>query len=361
MDFIEATRAYESWLAKNVPVLEADLRLKHQRMAESPLAFLRATYYRWAAQAPKRLEDWMEAPIVLAVGDLHVENFGTWRDDEGRLVWGVNDFDEAAYMPFGLDLVRLATSALLAAAEDGLRIGGAEACEAILAGYAEALERGGSPFVLEENEPALRRMALGAERDPEHFWSKMKKLPLCKKVPKKVRALLSDHIPAMQFRVCHRIAGLGSLGRVRFVALGEWQGGLVARETKPLLASAYGWALGRPDEKIRYRAIVKRAMRCRDPTVLVSGSWLIRRLAPHCSRIDLGSLPKSRDETLLLHAMGSETANIHLGSDEAIRAIRAELRRIDGQSLYRAALLMAEATRQDWELWREHLRKRARA
>jgi len=36
---------------------------------------------------------------VLAVGDLHVENFGTWRDAEGRLIWGVNDFDEAWRLP----------------------------------------------------------------------------------------------------------------------------------------------------------------------------------------------------------------------------------------------------------------------
>ena len=51
---------------------------------------------------------------VLAVGDIHLENFGTWRDADGRLVWGVNDFDEAAQMPYVLDLVRLAASALLA-------------------------------------------------------------------------------------------------------------------------------------------------------------------------------------------------------------------------------------------------------
>jgi uncharacterized protein (DUF2252 family) len=24
-----------------------------------------------------------------------VENFGAWRDVEGRLIWGINDFDEA--------------------------------------------------------------------------------------------------------------------------------------------------------------------------------------------------------------------------------------------------------------------------
>ena len=33
--------------------------------------------------------------LELSVGDLHVENFGTWRDSEGRLIWGINDFDEA--------------------------------------------------------------------------------------------------------------------------------------------------------------------------------------------------------------------------------------------------------------------------
>lgn len=37
---------------------------------------------------------------MLAIGDLHVENYGTWRDAEGRWVWGVNDFDEAFPMAY---------------------------------------------------------------------------------------------------------------------------------------------------------------------------------------------------------------------------------------------------------------------
>ena len=49
--------------------------------------------------------------MVLAIGDLHLENFGTWRDAEGRLVWGINDFDEAWALPYTNDLIRLATSA----------------------------------------------------------------------------------------------------------------------------------------------------------------------------------------------------------------------------------------------------------
>lgn len=67
---------------------------------------------------------------------MHVENFGTWRDVEGRLVWGVNDVDEAAALPYTSDLVRLATSAELA---DGVKVKLPAICEAVLDGYTETL------------------------------------------------------------------------------------------------------------------------------------------------------------------------------------------------------------------------------
>ncbi|MEJ0078689.1 MAG: DUF2252 family protein [Alphaproteobacteria bacterium] len=57
-------------------------------MAADPFQFLRATYWRWAETIFKICPDLKRAPHVLAVGDLHVENYGTWRDAEGRLVWG---------------------------------------------------------------------------------------------------------------------------------------------------------------------------------------------------------------------------------------------------------------------------------
>jgi uncharacterized protein (DUF2252 family) len=95
----------------------------------------------------------------MAVGDLHVENFGTWHDTEGRLVWGVNDFDEVARMPYATDLVRLVTSAIFAKRENGLAIDDAAAADVLLQGYSEYLEAGGDPFVLEESHPELREMA----------------------------------------------------------------------------------------------------------------------------------------------------------------------------------------------------------
>src|SRR5262245_20146622 len=101
----KATEAYESWLARYVSLIPADLKLKHERMAESPFPFLRATFYRWRQLWPESCPDLDAAPKVLGVGDLHVENFGTWRDHEGRLIWGVNDFDEACVLPYTNDLV----------------------------------------------------------------------------------------------------------------------------------------------------------------------------------------------------------------------------------------------------------------
>ena len=46
-------------------------------------------------------------------GDLHAENFGTYMDANGRLIFNVNDFDEAYVGPFTWDLKRFAASVAL--------------------------------------------------------------------------------------------------------------------------------------------------------------------------------------------------------------------------------------------------------
>ena len=110
-----------------------DLERKHEKMRDSAFSFLRATYWRWAETVLDVCPELPMRPQVLAVGDIHLENFGTWRDADGRLVWGVNDFDEAAEMPYALDLIRLATSALLADEDQSADAGAI--CAAILRGY----------------------------------------------------------------------------------------------------------------------------------------------------------------------------------------------------------------------------------
>src|SRR5437868_13651106 len=79
-------------------------------LGNDPFSFFRATYYRWTQQFDALDRSLSKAPVVLAVGDLHLENYGTWRDALGRLAWGINDFDEAFPLPYTNDLLRLATS-----------------------------------------------------------------------------------------------------------------------------------------------------------------------------------------------------------------------------------------------------------
>jgi hypothetical protein len=353
MKFEKATAQYEAWLGGRLRLLPADLRVKHRRMREEPFVFLRATYYRWARTWPDLCPDLASAPEVLAVGDLHVENFGTWRDAEGRLVWGINDFDEAWRLPYTNDLVRLATSAALAADARRLAVDRASAAAAILDGYRAALAARGRPYVLAEEHPALRAMVVARLHDPRRFWDRLRALrPVAGPVPAGARRALARALPdaGLARRIVHRVAGLGSLGRERYLALGEWDGALVAREAKALAPSAAAWAAGRRRGPIRYAEIVDRAVRCRDPFLRVQRRWVARRLAPDCAKIELADLARQRDELQLLRAMGWETANVHLGSAQA-RILEKDVARRSRNWLRRAASTMREAVREDYDAW----------
>jgi hypothetical protein len=355
MNIVKATRHFERWLGQRTTLVESDIRLKHQRMAETPFAFFRATFYRWMQVWPEVCPKLAKAPQVLAVGDLHVENFGTWRDIEGRLVWGVNDFDEAAPLPYTVDLVRLATSAQLAISEGHLALKSKDACVVILDGYRQSLRQNGRPFVLEEENTWLRQIATNELRDPVHFWKKMEVLPAARgKIPASAQRAMQHLLPdrKLKYRVANRVAGLGSLGHVRLVAIAECHGARIAREAKALAPSAVDWAAGKSDSAgILYQAILSRAVRDPDPFVRLFGRWIGRRLSPQCSRIELNVLPKDRDEHRLLFAMGWETANIHLGSPAAVKAITRHLESSPPKWLSGAAKDMAKAVVQDWRIW----------
>jgi len=358
MNIVKATHRFEEWLGRHTRLVKPDLRLKHQRMAEAVFPFLRATFYRWMQIWPEVCPDLAKAPQVLAVGDLHVENFGTWRDIEGRLVWGVNDFDEAAVLPYTIDLVRLATSAMVAIADGHMALKPKEACASILEGYKESLASHGRPYVLEEENTWLRQIATGVLRDPVHFWRRMESLPRIGEVPVSAREALEHLMPerGLSYRTVRRVAGLGSLGHIRVVAIALCHGALVAREAKALVPSSVYWARGEegPSE-ILYQAIISRAVRDPDPFVQLRGRWIVRRLSPHCSRIELSVLPTDRDELRLLSAMGWETANIHLGTVETQNHIRRHFSRLKPSWLFAAAKDMEKAVTRDWHDWKKSM------
>ena len=321
-------------------------------MCASPFVFLRATFYWWIQRWPLLGRPFADAPRSLAVGDLHVENFGTWRDAEGRLIWGINDFDELCELPYTHDLVRLATSACLASRDGQFSLSNRMMCDAIAEGYGECLERGGRPIVLAERHAWLRDIALGNPRDPVVFWQKLLKLPLARDgVP---RALLMAALPkgAASVRISRRVAGVGSLGRPRFVAIADSAGGLVAREAKawaPSAASRLGGALVGGDVASRLLSQVIRAV---DPAFAIRRPWIVRRLAPDCSKIEVADLPGTRDEQKLLRAMGWETANVHGYNSARRSAIARDLSSRQSGWLLAAAAAMADATVEDWRLWK---------
>lgn len=93
----------------------AAFRTKFRKMAADPFAFYRGTAALffddvgtledpWAVGAGRRV--WIQA-------DLHAENFGTYIDSGGRLVFDVNDFDEAYLGHWTWDLQRFVASVAL--------------------------------------------------------------------------------------------------------------------------------------------------------------------------------------------------------------------------------------------------------
>lgn len=353
---VSATRLFESWLAGQTTLVRADLAVKHRRMSQDVFSFFRATCYRWAQLWPHICGELHAAPTVLAVGDLHVENFGTWRDQDGRLIWGINDFDETHPLPYTNDLVRLTASAMMATEAHHLALTRKQACDAILTGYVEGVRSGGRPFVLEERHRWLRAMVMNDSRDPVKFWEKMNALPKANgPVPQEAKRALESLLPEQRlaYSVRRRTSGIGSLGRPRFVALVDWQGGRVARETKVLIPSAWVWARGnRGARTILYQDLLNRAVRCGDPEVRVRGTWLVRRLSPSCSRIELAALSKKRDEGQLLYAMGWETANVHLGSPRTIKSVQQDLAQRKSKWLRNAVKAMVQAVMEDWREWK---------
>lgn len=357
MKISKATRKYESWLRKELDVFEDDLLLKHTLLAKDPFAFLRGTFYRWVQVFPDVCKKAARAPIVLSVGDLHASNFGTWRDAKGELIWGINDFDEAAYLPYTQDLIRLAASVELAAETERLSIRLEEACEAILDGYCNGLEKGGEPFVIESDREWLQKAYGKSEASAEKFWEKLNQLPALEQdAPLEVRSMLEAALPSSQtqYRLVHRQAGVGSLGRPRFTALAESQDGYLAREAKVLLPSAVLWAHKKhKGAEILYEEVLARVVRRPDPLVKVYDGWVVRGLAPDRCRIGLSELGPERDETRMMRAMGGETANIHLGTRATVREVLADLKGRKLNWLRKSAQKMVEVTLNDWEMWKK--------
>ena len=350
MTFVQDNAAFETWLRKECDVVEADIAEKHKKMEKNPFVFLRATFFRWASRIERLCPQAKDVPRVLSVGDAHTENFGTWRDAEGRLVWGVNDFDEAALIPYPFDLVRLAASARLA---PNVKLGNSDVAKAILKGYCEGLEQAG-PALLDESESWMRKYVACTTDQRREFWEEVEDYPDAKP-PSGVEAALRSNLPrgASVDRFATRTAGGGGLGRPRYLVIAKWRGGWIVREAKALVPSAWDWAheiRGKP----RFLELAEGRFRAPDPHLALKHRFIIRRLAPDARKIDLKDLKGEELKFDLLEAMGFDIGAIHAATPGAPAKIVADLDKRRDDWLYVASKTAAAAVRDDYKAWCKH-------
>jgi hypothetical protein len=335
MGIVAANRAYEAWLKEQLggDVVARDLRLKRSKMSADAFSFLRATYWLWAESILDACPDLAPLPAVLAIGDTHLENFGTWTDREGRIVWGVNDYDECASMPYLLDLVRLAVSAALAGVPRHMSL--KSVCTTLLDGYREGLTKP-LAFVLDRSHLWLRTRFVVDERQRAAFWKKIEHerdaaaKRARKQPPQANLALFAKALPEPGIALAYwpHTAGTGSLGRPRWLGYGVWRSAPVLRETKALVPSGWVRAQG-GSARPRLNEIAHGRFRAPDPWYTADGLLLVRRLSPNSRKIDVES---RRDIAVLLQpellrAMGRDLAAVHLGTGDHGDALRADLDR----------------------------------
>ena len=368
-NIVKSTDAFEAWIRERTDVSEKLLEKKHRKMSEDAFPFLRATFYRWVEQWPavcsklgRRDQD-----VLLAVGDLHVENFGVWRDSRQRLIWGVNDFDDACELPFTSDLVRLATSAMLAASAARITVTAETVCGFMIEGYRTGLVKA-EPIVIPANGNApLTKLTRDTQEEPKKFWQskldaddnpEVDHRDLPKGLEDMFRASFRSRARAT-FRKQKSPGGLGSLGRRRFIAVETTRKGVYdAREAKALVPSALYW-LSRQDRMPSQTAtLLQHAIRIPDPYFQVHDRWLIRQLAPDIAKIEMPADPDDKRLVLapaLLRLMGRDTANIHLGSFSRAD-LEKRLKALDRDERWFAAATerMIANTCSDHAAWAEH-------
>ncbi|HEY1418726.1 MAG TPA: DUF2252 family protein [Myxococcaceae bacterium] len=359
------------------------LARKLSRMAASPFAFLRGTaplFYRVLRNAP-RLARGPETDGMLC-GDLHLENFGVYRPDKpsptaDRVVYDLNDVDEAFIGPLHLDLLRVLTSVLLAArgwgctAANGLELAGA-----LLDGYQRG-RAGGRAIPVPG--PVTRLLAVVSARKRRELLEKRTVVAGHRrkfligdnflKLPRSTRsacarafhrfaaaqAKAAGH-PFERFKVldvAFRVAGTGSLGAFRVAVLveghgtrdGAWMFDMKAMGESAGLAFATDSMEPGPD---RVATALRTLLRF-PPTMLgtvraLGHGLLVRRLTPQEDRLDWKTLPPGQRIPTLAFLGGLTAAAHRRGARRKLRPFdEADARRVLRNSAELAGLHEAVA------------------
>src|SRR5262250_1305437 len=88
---------------------ENSLKIKYERMSENAFSFFRGTCHLFYEDLAKE-NNLAPSPQVWICGDLHLENFGSYKADNRLVYFDLNDFNEAVLAPSAWELLRMTTS-----------------------------------------------------------------------------------------------------------------------------------------------------------------------------------------------------------------------------------------------------------
>lgn len=219
------------------------LRRKYAAMRADAFTFLRGTCHLFYADWPctRSLND---APRTWICGDLHLENFGSYKGDNRLTYFDLTDFDEAVLAPCTWDVARFLTSVLVAAHTLHVEAYRAQSlCTVFLQAYTTALIDGKARWVERATARGMvkdllrglrkRRRAVFLDNRTERTGRKrrlrldgQRALPVTDQDRAKVEEFMKRFAatqanPAFfqMLDVARRIAGTGSLGLERYVIL----------------------------------------------------------------------------------------------------------------------------------------------
>lgn len=369
-DPIAALIAYNiAFLAPDRPV--ADLRLKLDKLAASPLGYLRGTFHTFAAEWSADDDPLGTLAPQHIIGDLHLENFGAYQPSDGTIVFGVNDFDDAGPGSPTFDLTRLATS-LLVAGDTSFKRG---------MGRVQDVVEGWFAGVHDEDEGrtelrTARKLLAKAASTPRSEWlaRRVKEVRgerqflhsvAYRAVEEPVRAQVITAIRGWA-RVCSdrpdecpswpgvldvalRTAGNGSLGRHRWAVLLHGRGEKRGKELLLELKESRPSPLAPADRKPAARVVVaQRRMQGSSPAYLGTARvgavpCVVRELQPTQAKVQVDKLdPFELDD--LAATLGAVTGHAHRRANPGLaKAVRGHERALL-RGVAALALQVAERT-----------------
>lgn len=307
------------------------LLIKYRAMHHDIFAFLRGTTHLFYQDWPQDsvLND---APLAWISGDLHLENFGSYKGDNRLSYFDINDFDEAMLAPCTWDLARFLCSLLVGAQTLGVEQSQAiQLCEEFIETYGRELAEGKARWIeratangmvrdLLKNLKHRSRADLLRERTHNHHGVRLLKIDSIKTLQagdedRQRVTMLIDRFAARQPKpeffqvldVARRIAGTGSLGLERYAILihgkGEERHYLLDLKYQPGSSLAPYLGVPQPDWRSEAERVVKLQQRGQAiaPAFLSAisdgkRSYLLKELMPQQDRLHLrhwnGKLPR---------------------------------------------------------------------